>query len=145
MIKVYFKKLDPRAIIPEYMTPHSAGMDLSVILDKELWIPNGEVRLLQTGLAIEMPHNLEAQIRPRSGLSLRHPNYIANSPGTIDADYRGEIRIPFVNNASQFAIIHNGDRIAQIIFSRVAHIDINEIDELSNTIRNTGGFGHTGL
>lgn len=145
MKKVFFKKMHPDAQIPEYMTPNSAGMDLTIILDEELWIRNGDLKLLRTGLAIEMPHNMEAQIRPRSGLSLRYPNYLANSPGTIDSDYRGEIKIPFINNAQHTAVLRTGERIAQIIFSRVAHIVIEEVYELSNTMRDAGGFGHTGI
>jgi len=145
MKKIFFKKLDPRAQIPEYMTPNSAGMDITVILDEEVWIRTGKLFMLSTGLAVEMPHNIEAQVRPRSGLSLKYPNYLANSPGTIDSDYRGEIKIPFINNSPRSAIISNGDRIAQIIFARVVHVDINETDKLSNTMRSAGGFGHTGL
>jgi dUTP pyrophosphatase len=146
MKTVYFKKLDPRAQIPEYMTPNSAGMDLRVLLnDDEKWIRNGELVMLKTGLAVEMPHNMEAQVRPRSGLSLKYPNYLANSPGTIDSDYRGEIMIPFVNNSQHSAVIRNGDRIVQIIFSRVIHANIEETDTLTNTMRDTGGFGHTGI
>ena len=145
MKKVFFKKLDPRAQIPEYMTPNSAGMDIRIILDgKDLWLQPAELKMLHTGLAIEMPHNMEAQVRPRSGLSLKYPNYLANSPGTIDSDYRGEVMIPFINNTHSTAVLHDGDRVAQIIFSRVVHVDINETDTLSNTMRNTGGFGHTG-
>ncbi len=95
---------------------------------------------------MEMPHNFEAQIRPRSGLALKYPNYLANSPGTIDSDYRGEIKIPFVNNChNKIAVISNGERIAQMVFSRVARVKFDEVDELSNTIRSNGGFGHTGL
>ena len=145
MRKVHFKKLDPRAKIPKYMTPHSAGMDLSIILDEELWTTPGNLYLLRTGLVMEMPHNMEAQIRPRSGLSMKLPNYIANSPGTIDSDYRGEIKIPFVNNIDRGYLLKSGDRIAQIIFSRVVHAEIIETDKLNNTERSDGGFGHTGL
>jgi dUTP pyrophosphatase len=145
MKKVLFKKLDPRAQIPEYMTPNSAGMDIRIILDEDLWLRHGELKMLHTGLAIEMPHNMEAQVRPRSGLSLKYPNYLANSPGTIDSDYRGEIMIPFINNIHNTAVLHDGDRVVQIIFSRVVHVDINETDTLSNTMRDTGGFGHTGI
>ena len=145
MKEVYFKKLDPRAKIPEYMTPQSAGMDLSIILDEDLWAVPQEVYLLRTGLSIQMPPNMEAQIRPRSGLSLKFPNYLANSPGTIDEDYRGEIKIPFINNIRRSAVLRHGDRIAQIIFSRVIHAKITEVEELTNTIRSEGGFGHTGI
>ena len=127
------------------MTPQSAGMDLTIILDKTITINPGEVRILNTGLSIQMPHNMEAQMRPRSGLSLKYPNYIANSPGTIDADYRGEIMIPFVNHTQMFALIEHGMRIAQIIFSRVVHIKITEVEELSQTKRGSGGYGHTGI
>lgn len=142
---VKFKKLDPRAEIPQYMTPQSAGMDLHIILDENLIVDPGEVHLLNTGLAMQMDKRMEAQIRPRSGLALKYPNYIANSPGTIDSDYRGEIKIPFVNNTRYMAVLAHGERIAQIIFSRVLHVEIQETDILTDTIRNTGGFGHTGL
>jgi dUTP pyrophosphatase len=145
MKKVFFKKLHPKAKLPEYMTPNSAGMDLTIILDEPLIIDPGEIKLLSTGLAMEMPHNLEAQIRPRSGLSLKWPNYLANSPGTIDSDYRGEIKIPFVNNTSSMAVLGDGDRMAQMIFSRVVHIDVNETGEFTKTMRGEGGFGHTGI
>jgi dUTP pyrophosphatase len=147
MKKVLFKKLNPRATIPQYATPHSAGMDLTLVLHpdlQDLWIVNGDIQMLSTGLAIEMPNNMEAQIRPRSGLSLKFPNYLVNSPGTIDADYRGEIMIPFINNARHTAVLSHGERIAQIIFSRVVHAEIIETDILTNTKRDTGGFGHTG-
>jgi dUTP pyrophosphatase len=144
---VKFKKLDPRAVIPHYMTPRSVGMDLCVIIDssRPLMIDPGKVILLNTGLAMEMDENMEAQIRPRSGLSLRYPNYIANSPGTIDSDYRGEIKIPFVNNTKTIAIIGHEERIAQMIFSNVIRVDVQETDKLTDTTRSSGGFGHTGL
>jgi dUTP pyrophosphatase len=147
MKNVYFKKLDPQAQIPEYQTPNSAGMDLHVLLlDDDKWIRNSDgVVLLNTGLAVQMPHNMEAQVRPRSGLSLKFPNYLANSPGTIDSDYRGEIMIPFLNTTTHTAVICNGQRIAQIIFSRVVHANIEETDTFTNTMRGAGGFGHTGL
>jgi dUTP pyrophosphatase len=144
MQTIHFKKLDPLAQIPKYMTPQSAGMDLCIILDKDIIISPGQLVILGTGLALAMPNNMEAQIRPRSGLSLKYPNYIANSPGTIDSDYRGEIKIPFINNINRTAVFTNGERIAQIIFSRVVHVDITETDTLTNTLRSAGGFGHTG-
>jgi dUTP pyrophosphatase len=128
------------------MTPQSAGMDLHIILDGQtLWINPGEIKLIRTGLAVEMPQTMEAQVRPRSGLSLKYPNYISNSPGTIDSDYRGEIKIMFVNNTSKIATLGHEERIAQIIFSRVVHAEIEETTILKNTLRSTGGFGHTGL
>lgn len=145
MKTVYFKKLDPRAIIPQYATSHSAGMDLYILLDKPVIIDPGEVKLLSTGLAIQMAPKMEAQIRPRSGLSLKYPNYLANSPGTIDSDYRGEIKIPFVNMTSKMAILGHHDRVAQIIFSRLLTIEIEEKEELDDTKRSDGGFGHTGM
>ena len=145
MKKVSFKKLDPRAKIPQYMTPYSAGLDLCIILDEPKNVFPGEIVILSTGLALEMDRMTEGQVRPRSGLSLTYPNYLANSPGTIDSDYRGEIKIPFVNNTNFMAILNHGDRIAQLIFSRVYHVEIKEVEELSKTLRDTGGFGHTGL
>ncbi len=145
MKTVYFKKLDSRAVIPQYATSHSAGMDLYIILNKPLIIDPGEVILLSTGLAMQMAPKMEAQIRPRSGLSLKYPNYLANSPGTIDSDYRGEIKIPFVNNSATMAILGHHDRVAQMIFSRLLTIEIEEREELEDTQRSDGGFGHTGM
>lgn len=142
---ILFKKLDPRAKIPQYQTPGSSGMDISIILDEDLWASPKNVYMLKTGLSMQMPRNREAQIRPRSGLSLQLPNYIANSPATIDSDYRAEIKILFINNSTRTYVLRHGDRIAQIVFSRAIHVDIEEVEELSNTIRSEGGFGHTGL
>lgn len=145
MTDIYFKKLDPRAKIPQYSTPGSSGMDLHIILDEEDdQVQPGEVKIFRTGFAIEMPKNTEAQIRPRSGLSLQYPNYIANSPATIDESFRGEIKIIFVNNSERTAIIKNKMRLAQIIFSKVIQASIKETNILSNTLRGSGGFGHTG-
>ena len=144
-MKVHFKKLDPRAKIPQYMTPQSAGVDLSIILDSDLLVNPGQILTIQTGLSMEMPEHFEAQIRPRSGLSLKWPNYISNSPGTIDADFRGEIKIIFVNNTNTCITLTNGMRLAQMIFSKVEIPAIMEIDKLSNTERGDGGYGHTGM
>lgn len=140
---VKFKKLDPRATIPRYLTPYSVGMDITII-EYEI-IDISEVKLLPTGLALEMPLHFEAQVRPRSGLSLKYPNYFANSIGTIDPDYRGQIMIPFVNNTDEIVRLEAGDRMAQIVFAEVSRPIIEEVDELTNTERGTGGFGHTGL
>ena len=145
MKTVYFKKLDPRAIIPQYATSHSAGMDLYILLDKPVIIDPGEVKLLSTGLAIQMAPKMEAQVRPRSGLSLKYPNYLANSPGTIDSDYRGEIKIILANFGQEPFIVEHGMRIAQMIFCKVYKGEFEIVQEIKETERNKGGFGHTGI
>lgn len=141
---IAFKKLHPEAVIPEYATPGSAGMDLVAAEGKVLRY--GEVALIGTGLAVALPTGLEMQIRPRSGLSKHFPNYIANSPGTIDSDYRGEIKIMVINNApDSYFLIRPGDRIAQGVIAPVGHASCLEVEELPPTERGDGGFGHTGI
>lgn len=145
MDTVLFKKLDPRAQLPKFMTPQSAGMDLYTVLDEELIINPKEVHMIPTGLSLEMPPTMKAQILPRSGLSIKYPNYLVNSPGLVDADYRGQIHILFVNNTDKTISIQNKMRLAQIVFSTVERPEIKEVDKLSNTERGAGGYGHTGL
>jgi dUTP pyrophosphatase len=130
--------------LPEYATAGSSGMDIRANLEISQALQPFERILIPTGLFIELPTGFEAQIRPRSGLAIKHGITCLNSPGTIDSDYRGEIKIILINLSQEEQVIHHGDRIAQMIFQKVARITWQESDELEITVRNAGGFGHTG-
>jgi dUTP pyrophosphatase len=130
---------------PEYKTALSAGMDLYANLDKEVTLKPFERRLIPTGLFVELPEGFEAQIRPRSGLCLKHGITVLNTPGTIDADYRGEIGIIVINLSDSEYVIHDGERICQMIITKHERVEWNDVLELSNTARGEGGFGHTGI
>ena len=131
--------------MPAYESQGSAGMDIRASVKEPVSLMPGEIRLIPTGLAISVPPGYEAQIRPRSGLALRHGIGIVNSPGTIDSDYRGEIGILLINWGAEPFIINRCDRIAQIVISRVFQADLTEMDDLDQTTRGKGGFGHTGI
>lgn len=131
--------------LPAYQTGSSAGMDLCAWLEKPVVIGAGHRELIGTGLHIALPDGYEAQIRPRSGLALKHGITILNSPGTIDADYRGEIKVLLINHSQQPFPVHNGDRIAQMIISKFEKISWKLTNELDNTERGSGGYGHTGI
>jgi dUTP pyrophosphatase len=126
------------------MTQHAAGVDLHAALEGDFILHPGERALVPTGIAIEIPPGFEAQVRPRSGLALRHGIALVNSPGTIDADYRGEIGVIVINFGSEPFTVTNGERIAQMVFARCARAEFIEVDELGETDRGAGGFGHTG-
>lgn len=130
--------------LPEYATPFSAGMDLRANLESPVTLQPLERTLITTGLHIELPKGYEAQIRPRSGLALKHGITVLNSPGTIDADYRGEIRVILVNLSDQPFTIKDGERICQMVIAEHALIDWEEVTSLNETERGKGGFGHTG-
>ena len=130
--------------LPEYSTDLSAGMDLKAFINEEIRLKPLERALVPTGLYIELPEGFEAQIRPRSGLALKQGISVLNTPGTIDADYRGEIGIILINLSNSDVIIKDGERICQMIISRHEHIEWEEVELLSETKRGTGGFGHTG-
>jgi len=130
--------------LPAYETEHSAGMDLRAYLDDETIIRQGQRKLIKTGLFIELPEGHEAQIRPRSGLALKHGITVLNSPGTIDADYRGEIMVLLINLGDEDFEIKNGDRIAQMIISKHERIEFVESENLNETKRGAGGYGSTG-
>lgn len=137
--------------LPTYSTKYSAGMDLRANLkdekgnDEVISIAPGERVLVPTGLYIQLPYGYEAQIRPRSGLALKYGITVLNTPGTIDADYRGEIGVCLINHGNDTFDVHHGDRIAQIVFAQVEQAILLEVFELINTKRGTGGFGHTGI
>lgn len=130
--------------LPRYMTPQSAGMDICVAITEALRLPKGEIALLPTGFAMALPPGYEAQIRPRSGLAVKHGIGLVNSPGTIDADYRGEVKIAVINLGPEPYTFRRGARVAQMIIHRVHQAKLQEVDNLDETSRNTGGFGHTG-
>jgi dUTP pyrophosphatase len=130
--------------LPCYMTTHSAGMDLYADLTDDMVLAPGARALVPTGIAIELPDGYEAQIRPRSGLALKHGISLVNAPGTIDTDYRGEIGVIVINHGSEEFIIRNGERIAQMVFAPFARALLVEVAELGETARGAGGFGHTG-
>jgi len=129
--------------LPQYMTPGAAGMDLLADISEPVEVVPGARTLIPTGLAVEIPAGFEAQIRPRSGLALRHGITLLNSPGTIDSDYRGEIQVLVINLGDQPYTVRRGERIAQMIVAPVVHAAWREDAALSDSIRGTGGFGHT--
>jgi dUTP pyrophosphatase len=130
--------------LPQYETAHAAGMDMRAFIESEITIKPLQRILVPTGLHIELPIGYEAQIRPRSGLAYKHGISIVNSPGTIDADYRGEIKVLLVNLSDTDFVVNNGDRIAQMVIAKHETIGWEEVDSLSDTARGAGGYGHTG-
>jgi dUTP diphosphatase len=143
-VKVKRSRLGNTHSLPAYMTTHAAGMDLCADLTEEIVLLPGARVLVPTGIAIELPDGYEAQIRPRSGLALRHGITLVNAPGTIDADYRGEIGVIVINHGSEEFTIRNGERIAQMVFAPFTRAVLVEVPELGETERGDGGFGHTG-
>ncbi len=127
------------------MTPHSAGMDLCAAVSEPTILTPGDIALIPTGFAIALPDGYEAQIRPRSGLAVKHGIGLINSPGTIDADYRGEVKIALINHGKTDFTINRGDRIAQMVIHQVCQARIAIVDELETSKRDSGGFGHTGV
>ena len=144
MVKILVKKLDSRVKLPSYKTVGSSGMDLMALTDKPITILPKKSYLVPTGISVAMPKNYEIQIRPRSGLAAKNNISVLNTPGTIDSDYRGEIKIILFNHGSDEFLINNGDRIAQIVLMPVHKIDFEEVDNLPDTVRGEGGFGSTG-
>ena len=130
--------------LPQYETSQSAGMDLRANISESIVLMPGERRLVPTGIFIALPVGLEAQIRPRSGLALKYGVTVLNSPGTIDADYRGEICVVLINHSDNAFTITDGERIAQMVIARHEQAEWNEVDTLDETERGAGGFGHTG-
>jgi dUTP pyrophosphatase len=130
--------------LPAYASEGASGLDIRAAVQEPVRLNPGEIKLIPTGLAMSIPPGFEAQIRPRSGLALRHGIGMVNSPGTIDSDYRGEIAIILINWGKIPYVIQNGDRIAQMIISRTYRVEIIEAEDLDGTERGTGGFGHSG-
>ncbi|MFH1672989.1 MAG: dUTP diphosphatase [Pseudomonadota bacterium] len=136
---------DADIALPKYMTPHASGMDICAAVKEPIILAPGEIVLVPTGFAVAIPRGFEAQIRPRSGLAVKHGIGLINSPGTIDSDYRGEVGVALVNFGNKPYTIKRGDRIAQMVIQKVYQLQPEEVEMLDETSRNTGGFGHTGI
>jgi dUTP pyrophosphatase len=130
--------------VPRYATSGSSGMDLYADVDREVILLPGDIKLISAGIYISMPEGYEAQVRPRSGLAIKHGVSLVNTPGTIDSDYRGLVNLIMINHGKAPFTIHRGDRIAQMVIKEVVRADIELAQDLDNTIRSHGGFGHTG-
>ena len=144
MVKVLVKKIDPTVEIPAYKTTGSSGMDLMAFIDKPVKLTPNSSCLVPTGLAVAFSEEYEIQIRPRSGLAAKNNISVLNTPGTIDSDYRGEIKIILFNHGSKEFVINNKDRVAQMILVPIHKMDIEEVNNLPDSIRGKGGFGSTG-
>ena len=144
MVKILIKKTNKEVITPKYKTDGSSGVDLSAFLEKKVVIKPNSSELIPTGLQVAIPEELEIQIRPRSGLAAKESIGVLNSPGTIDSDYRGELKIILFNHGNKDFIINNGDRIAQMVLVPILKMEFEEVDRLPNTLRGQGGFGSTG-
>ena len=142
---VLIKKINNNSFeLPKYQTEGSVGMDLSAFIENDILIKPNERELIPTGIAVSLPQNIEGQVRPRSGLSLKYGITVLNSPGTIDSDYRGEIKVILINHGNEDFIIKNNDRIAQLVFNEVVKVSFKEVKDLDQTSRNQKGFGSTG-
>ncbi|GMK48099.1 deoxyuridine 5'-triphosphate nucleotidohydrolase [Paenibacillus glycanilyticus] len=147
MYQILFKRLpgSEDIALPSKMSEWAAGFDLQAAVTEPVVLAPGERKLVPTGLAMAMPPQVEAQVRPRSGLAFKHGITCLNSPGTIDADYRGEVKVLLINLGQEPFTINRGERIAQMVIQQLPEIAIAEADELPDTVRGTGGFGHTGV
>ncbi len=141
LVKIINQSIHP---LPAYATPDAAGMDLKASIAEPITLRPLERKLIPTGIFIELPSGYEAQVRPRSGLALKQGITCLNSPGTVDADYRGELKVILINLSDTDQIIHPGDRIAQMVVGTVEKVEWEMVTELNGTLRNDGGFGHTG-
>jgi dUTP pyrophosphatase len=144
MVKVLIKKLDPDVLLPSYKTKGASGMDLMAFIQKPIKLEPGKSCLVPTGLTVAFPENYEIQIRPRSGLAVKNNISVLNTPGTIDSDYRGELKIILFNHGSENFIINKNDRVAQMVLSPIIKMELEETNELPESIRGKGGFGSTG-
>lgn len=140
-----FTKLKEGALLPEYKTSGSAGADLRALIEKPIILKPMQRCLIPTGLSVELPKGIELQVRPRSGLALKHGITVLNTPGTVDSDYRGELAVLLINLGNEDFKIENGDRIAQAVIAQAIQADFVQKDELSNTERGAGGYGSTGI
>ena len=143
-IPLRIRRLSERAIIPRYQSDHAAGLDLHAAIEQAITLEPGDIRLIPCGFVMAVPVGYEAQVRPRSGLAARHGISIPNAPGTIDADYRGEVKVALINLGREPFTVEPGMRIAQMIIAPVARCEVEEVDELDETPRGAGGFGSTG-
>ncbi len=143
-IPLRINRLNSLAELPDYQSDHAAGMDLHAALSEPVTIESGEIRLIPFGFAMALPEGYEAQIRPRSGLACKHGISVPNAPGTIDADYRGEVKVALINHGKASFTVEPKMRIAQMVVSEVARCEIQDVEELDATVRGAGGFGSTG-
>jgi dUTP pyrophosphatase len=143
-VKLRVKRLRAGAALPLRMSEHAAGFDVSAAVDTPVILAPGEIRLIPCGFAMALPPGYEAQMRPRSGLAVRHGLSMINTPGTIDADYRGEVQVAAVNHGHEPFTVQPGMRIAQMVIQRVPPVELEEVADLDDTQRGAGGFGHTG-
>lgn len=139
------KIISKSGVLPEYKSSGAAGFDISAFIEKDFSLEPGCRALIPTGLYFEVPSGYEAQIRARSGLAINHGIGVVNGIGTVDSDYRGEIKVPLINWSDEEFMIRNGDRIAQVVIAEAKQVTIRPVDELSDSERGTGGFGHTGI
>tara|TARA_Y100000817_G_C16571570_1_gene417818 strand:+ start:153 stop:590 length:438 start_codon:yes stop_codon:yes gene_type:complete len=144
MVKVLVKKLNSLAKLPSYKTDGASGMDLMACIEKPISLEPGKSCLIPTGLAVAFSEKFEIQIRPRSGLAAKNNISVLNTPGTIDSDYRGELKIILFNHSNENFIINNNDRVAQMVLTPIVKMELEEINELPNSNRGDGGFGSTG-
>ena len=144
MVKIFIKKLKPSVQLPSYKTNGASGMDLMAFIDKPIELKPGKSCLVPTGLSVAFSKEYEIQIRPRSGLAAKNNITVLNTPGTIDSDYRGELKIILFNHGNENFIINNNDRIAQMVLTPIIKMELEETNDLPETIRGEGGFGSTG-
>ena len=144
MVRVLIKKLDPKAALPSYKTKGASGMDLMAFVKEKIVIKPQTSALIPTGLSIAFSKDYEIQIRPRSGLAAKNNISVLNTPGTIDSDYRGELKVIIFNYSNHDFVVNNSDRIAQMILTPIAKMELEEANELPKTLRGEGGFGSTG-
>ena len=144
MTKIKIKKLSNEVLTPKYETPGSSGMDIAAYINEDIIINSGDKALIPTGFSLSIPQGYEVQIRPRSGLAIKKGITILNTPGTIDSDYRGEVKVVLINLSKDKFTVQNGERIAQMVVCPIIQVSIEEVKELSETNRGIGGFGSTG-
>ena len=144
MVKVLVKRLDSKVKIPQYKTSGSSGMDLMAFVKNSIKIEPNTLELVPTGLSVAIPEDLEIQIRPRSGLAAKSNIGVLNTPGTIDSDYRGELKIILFNHGNKELIVNNNDMLAQMVLMPILKMELEEVDQLPESIRGSGGFGSTG-
>ena len=145
MTEILIKRLSKDIILPKYETSGSSGLDLSANIKTPVKIEPGKTTIIPTGISVSIPKNFEIQIRPRSGLAAKNQITVLNTPGTIDADYRGEIKVILINLSKETFVVENGARIAQMVVCPVIKAKLKEVDSLDNTSRGSGGFGSTGM
>jgi dUTP pyrophosphatase len=143
-VELRFRRLHPGAQVPAYQTDHAAGLDLHACLEAPVTLAPGDIALIPCGFAMAIPHGFEGSVRPRSGLATKHGISMPNAPGTVDSDYRGEMKVPLINLGREPFTVEHGMRVAQMVIAPVARATVTEVAELDSTVRGHGGFGSTG-